>query len=129
MLIKKMFSVLFFFFSSRRRHTRSKRDWSSDVCSSDLTPDFMRAIHSIEIRDDAHVGTARRVVHRFASDLGFDENKLAEIDIVVQEIGTNAVRYAATGGWLHYRTPQAHARVLELFYWDTGPGISVLGRA
>src|SRR5699024_11363007 len=27
----------FFFFSSRRRHTRSKRDWSSDVCSSDLT--------------------------------------------------------------------------------------------
>src|SRR5699024_11218001 len=27
---------LFFFFASRRRHTRSKRDWSSDVCSSDL---------------------------------------------------------------------------------------------
>src|SRR5207249_5281080 len=25
-----------FFFSSRRRHTMSKRDWSSDVCSSDL---------------------------------------------------------------------------------------------
>src|SRR6266496_2011164 len=29
----------FFFFSSRRRHTRSLRDWSSDVCSSDLAPD------------------------------------------------------------------------------------------
>src|SRR5437868_10852674 len=27
---------MLFFFSSRRRHTRSKRDWSSDVCSSDL---------------------------------------------------------------------------------------------
>src|SRR5690349_25172113 len=27
-----------FFFSSRRRHTRSLRDWSSDVCSSDLVP-------------------------------------------------------------------------------------------
>src|SRR6266513_2722799 len=26
----------YFFFSSRRRHTSSKRDWSSDVCSSDL---------------------------------------------------------------------------------------------
>src|SRR5690606_40272746 len=26
----------FFFFSSRRRHTRFSRDWSSDVCSSDL---------------------------------------------------------------------------------------------
>src|SRR5260370_34457568 len=28
---------VFFFFSSRRRHTRFKCDWSSDVCSSDLT--------------------------------------------------------------------------------------------
>src|SRR5690349_23577563 len=28
--------LLAFFFSSRRRHTRSLRDWSSDVCSSDL---------------------------------------------------------------------------------------------
>src|SRR6266542_4267706 len=27
---------VFFFFSSRRRHTRCYRDWSSDVCSSDL---------------------------------------------------------------------------------------------
>src|SRR5699024_11647297 len=31
-----------FFFSSRRRHTRSKRDWSSDVCSSDL---LQRQLH------------------------------------------------------------------------------------
>jgi len=30
------FFLFFFFFSSRRRHTRSDRDWSSDVCSSDL---------------------------------------------------------------------------------------------
>src|SRR5699024_11457017 len=29
-----------FFLSSRRRHTRSKRDWSSDVCSSDLRQCF-----------------------------------------------------------------------------------------
>src|SRR6266496_1031849 len=31
-----MRKFFFFFFSSRRRHTRSLRDWSSDVCSSDL---------------------------------------------------------------------------------------------
>src|SRR5206468_7718049 len=30
------FFASLFFFSSRRRHTRSDRDWSSDVCSSDL---------------------------------------------------------------------------------------------
>src|SRR5688500_20240661 len=29
--------MFFFFFSSRRRHTRLQGDWSSDVCSSDLT--------------------------------------------------------------------------------------------
>src|SRR5690625_8018152 len=33
-------SFLFFFFSSRRRHTRWPRDWSSDVCSSDLKIGF-----------------------------------------------------------------------------------------
>src|SRR5690606_39888892 len=31
-----LFCSFFFFFSSRRRHTRFSRDWSSDVCSSDL---------------------------------------------------------------------------------------------
>src|SRR2546422_2294334 len=31
-----MLLYIFFFFSSRRRHTRCSRDWSSDVCSSDL---------------------------------------------------------------------------------------------
>src|SRR5256885_7727779 len=32
--------MLFFFFSSRRRHTRLQGDWSSDVCSSDLLLTF-----------------------------------------------------------------------------------------
>src|SRR2546422_7836054 len=32
-----LYNGSFFFFSSRRRHTRCSRDWSSDVCSSDLT--------------------------------------------------------------------------------------------
>src|SRR3712207_3567771 len=39
-----------FFFSSRRRHTRYWRDWSSDVCSSDLTPS-----RALVIADLAHV--------------------------------------------------------------------------
>src|SRR5699024_9358988 len=43
----------FFFYSRRRRHTRSKRDWSSDVCSSDLikphAPPLVRApVNSFE---------------------------------------------------------------------------------
>src|SRR5208282_6276804 len=34
----ELLHFFFFFFSSRRRHTRCYRDWSSDVCSSDLMP-------------------------------------------------------------------------------------------
>src|SRR5207247_5868980 len=34
--------------SSRRRHTRSTRDWSSDVCSSDLFQDSTHDGHSVE---------------------------------------------------------------------------------
>src|SRR5256886_12902644 len=37
-MIKLGMGVIFFFFSSRRRHTRFDCDWSSDVCSSDLAP-------------------------------------------------------------------------------------------
>src|SRR5438874_10567536 len=36
----------FFFFSSRRRHTRSLRDWSSDVCSSDLVRRILRGVRA-----------------------------------------------------------------------------------
>src|SRR5699024_11882426 len=36
---------------SRRRHTRSKRDWSSDVCSSDLEETY-ELLEAIEIEDD-----------------------------------------------------------------------------
>src|SRR5699024_11561295 len=35
-------------FSSRRRHTRSKRDWSSDVCSSDLIEEVMAYTDQLE---------------------------------------------------------------------------------
>src|SRR5438105_5998037 len=47
----------FFFFSSRRRHTRSTRDWSSDVCSSDLA-DFLNERHHAVAAEDGvqHVG-------------------------------------------------------------------------
>src|SRR5690606_39684411 len=37
----------FFFFSSRRRHTRFSRDWSSDVCSSDLGSMMETAAHAL----------------------------------------------------------------------------------
>src|SRR2546428_7613374 len=52
---------LFFFFSSRRRHTRSDRDWSSDVCSSDLTSISLE-LRQIEVRARAAREKFLRVV-------------------------------------------------------------------
>src|SRR5690606_40980438 len=45
-----VFSFLFFF-SSRRRHTRFSRDWSSDVCSSDLS---LSATDALQAQGGAH---------------------------------------------------------------------------
>src|SRR6266542_5653085 len=65
-------SVIFFFFSSRRRHTRCYRDWSSDVCSSDLlrwgqgafdefkvVPPGTGIVHQVNIEHLARVVVAR----------------------------------------------------------------------
>src|SRR5262249_56751924 len=66
---------LFFFFSSRRRHTRLVSDWSSDVCSSDLVPtmiegglpDFVSMSFTGLV---APAGTADPIVKQVADVLG-----------------------------------------------------------
>src|SRR5436309_4531736 len=55
------FIFFFFFFSSRRRHTRFSRDWSSDVCSSDLRRRRRDAADGLRVRtqENPHVRHAR----------------------------------------------------------------------
>src|SRR5204863_6790380 len=55
-----VFLLPVFFFSSRRRHTRSLRDWSSDVCSSDLAPRSLSHASSIDRRSSGARGSAER---------------------------------------------------------------------
>src|SRR5690606_39576913 len=60
-----------FFFSSRRRHTRFSRDWSSDVCSSDL--DGRDAEYAISRGFDVHPSDGSPNMARLAGErLGFD---------------------------------------------------------
>src|SRR5690349_22022946 len=52
--------LFFFFFSSRRRHTRSLRDWSSDVCSSDLMRALLRSMQPDQFADITAVSALYR---------------------------------------------------------------------
>src|SRR5947209_17784057 len=68
------FSFIPFFFSSRRRHTRYWRDWSSDVCSSDLAQD-VGALPPLGRAEPAYLGAGgpaepRRRLDRRALDPG-----------------------------------------------------------
>src|SRR5690606_41064361 len=91
-----------FFFSSRRRHTRFSRDWSSDVCSSDLSRDHpdenVGEVTAIYLRQ-AHWGRGigRRlfaaVVDRLR-EAGFEEAILWVLDT-----NARARRFYEAAGW------------------------------
>src|SRR2546426_4725222 len=60
---------VFFFFSSRRRHTRLQGDWSSDVCSSDLQCEVIGVAHVLEPSIVWIMKVARGESLRLLSDL------------------------------------------------------------
>src|SRR2546426_8527379 len=96
--------VCFFFFSSRRRHTRLQGDWSSDVCSSDLRR--LDALGGLTVEDrltvnrvkqlHAAIQTEYSIAHALR-DLGRDQEaaaraavvrpQAAELTRLVREIG------------------------------------------
>src|SRR5699024_11502800 len=61
-----------FVLSSRRRHTRSKRDWSSDVCSSDLQPrpDMVLLPENASDIDPFRDEAAEEIITGAAEDIG-----------------------------------------------------------
>src|SRR5438105_6256146 len=93
------FNTIFFlfFFSSRRRHTKSPRDWSSDVCSSDL------AATQIAKRTGAEVyGTASPSKHERIRELGVDraldytqpgwDRDIPSFDVILDAVGGKSFR-------------------------------------
>src|SRR6478672_6911796 len=104
-----------FFFSSRRRHTRSDRDWSSDVCSSDLliamladdarTPNSTLAAR-VGIAPSTCLMRVRRlqetgVIRGFHAEISPEALGLPLQAIVVVRLQGNArARIGEFGGWL-----------------------------
>src|SRR5690606_5580880 len=62
--------LLIFFFSSRRRHTRFSRDWSSDVCSSDLWPRALSSCGQVLVRGARHPVLGRVCMDQFMVGIG-----------------------------------------------------------
>src|SRR3712207_4317219 len=97
---KRTFERFFFFFSSRRRHTRYWRDWSSDVCSSDLvttgvnTREIARASRLVSRLTGYAVQPNKAVVGRnaFAHESGIHQ------DGVLKERSTYEIMDATTIG-------------------------------
>src|SRR5690606_40470143 len=58
-----------FFFSSRRRHTRFSRDWSSDVCSSDLIPSAIRKGEALLFRPSSKLVQEAQIVIKEKADV------------------------------------------------------------
>src|SRR5256884_468392 len=81
-------SRMFFFFSSRRRHTRCSRDWSSDVCSSDLSRSPVggdRVICAVATKhsDAVRPSLGQRQLRSFFADLGGIKDEFKWIGILV----------------------------------------------
>src|SRR5436309_10839317 len=65
---------LFFFFSSRRRHTRFSRDWSSDVCSSDLSTFHAQGLPALRAMQFASRADEKWIAQLDKGGRGFTES-------------------------------------------------------
>src|SRR5699024_11580572 len=78
----------FIFFSSRRRHTRSKRDWSSDVCSSDLAVSRLLKTRQVrEAKELREVTPADSFKNKIEQLIAYQEEKGYIIDMDEDEEG------------------------------------------
>src|SRR2546430_10796871 len=82
---------ILFFFSSRRRHTRFDCDWSSDVCSSDLTTTKTGGTGAYRF-ENLPVGTYKITV----KSSGF-KSAVQQVDVVLNQTGTLNVTLTQIG--------------------------------
>src|SRR5260221_4786195 len=102
-------NIYFFFFSSRRRHTRSLCDWSSDVCSSDLAVIKTLRVTALAQEIGGRIGAGEYVAR--AAQLAKADLMTAMVGEFPELQGTMGRYYAAAQG-----EPQEVALALEEHY-------------
>ncbi|SDH04643.1 ATP-binding SpoIIE family protein phosphatase [Chitinophaga filiformis] len=82
---------------------------------------------SFSLDDRSYLAILKREVHRLSIQCGLTDKRVAEIDIVVAEIGSNIIKHAGGGEVLVMLTdtPQPAIEILAI---DSGPGITDLAR-
>jgi anti-sigma regulatory factor (Ser/Thr protein kinase) len=91
----------------------------------------MKRFEVIHLANDGDIGQARRSVRRCAAGVGFNERQVAEIEIAINELGTNAVKFARGTGQLYFSKAEESIEEdgIELIYLDKGPGIEDVSTA
>src|SRR5207302_3490847 len=92
----------FFFFSSRRRHTRFSRDWSSDVCSSDLNQvEELKRLNQHFVRRAAQLADLHRAVQDITSELGVQAMLEQLLPSLARALGTTQLTVDITETDVH----------------------------
>src|SRR5690606_40030158 len=105
---RQLFMQLFFF-SSRRRHTRFSRDWSSDVCSSDLSPNGRSRPEMV--RSSLFAFSMCSVLQCGAGAVVRQLIKVGQVQLDTVSSGRNVVHGQAR---LEHCTPEIESVVVEL---------------
>src|SRR5699024_1693199 len=122
----RIVTCVLFFFSSRRRHTRSKRDWSSDVCSSDLgsyassTAGMASAKQIIQSNRTELIETLEELFEDIAIENGLNPNdnpkvSLGKLELSEEKVQHQIIRNLFLDGVISADTyTQAHGHLLEI---------------
>src|SRR5712664_1378841 len=122
--------VFFFFFSSRRRHTRSDRDWSSDVCSSDLCVLHTHSDASVAVSGQENgLLPLSQFAMRFYNRQAFHDYEGVAIDLdeqarLVRDLGPHKVMLMRNHGILTVGRTPGEAFML-LYYFERAARIQL----
>ncbi|HEX5734254.1 MAG TPA: ATP-binding protein [Blastocatellia bacterium] len=85
----------------------------------------MKSYECVVLNEEARIGQARRALRRCAAELEFTERQMAEIDIAVKEVGSNAIKFGRSTGQIYFTETDTRLDPpgLEIIYVDKGPGI------
>jgi len=83
----------------------------------------------ISVTEQSQPGSARRIAIELAKSAGLDETTVADVALLVTELGTNLLKHAVDGELLMRRVGVAGEAGVEILSLDKGPGIHDIGRS